>query len=65
MSAIEFPTELLELERSAWAAIQVGTLTVDQAQAVHAGVVAFATEAGLARIDVEMGLKQAVRHAEG
>ncbi|MGW5633971.1 hypothetical protein [Streptomyces sp. NPDC003832] len=64
MATIDFPDDLLELERSAWAAIQAGTLTVDQALAVHEGVVAFATEAGLARIDVEMGLKQAVRHPE-
>ena len=65
MSAIDFPDELLELERSAWEAIQAGTLTVDQALAVHTGVVAFAKQAGLPRIDVEMGLKQTVRHPEG
>lgn len=62
---IDFPAHLLELERSAWAAIQAGTLTVDKAQAVQDAVTAFAAEAGLPRIDVEMGLKQAVRHTEG
>jgi len=59
---IDFPADLLELERSAWAAIQAGTLAPDQAAAVQAGVTAFATEAGLDRYTVEMALKKAVRH---
>lgn len=62
--SIDFPEDLLAAERTAWAAIQAGTLTADQAAAVHAGVTAFAAEAGLERLDVEMGLKRAVRHPE-
>lgn len=66
---IDFPENLLALERSAWEEIQAGALTVDTAHAVHAGIDAFvrqAKEAGaeVARIDVEMGLKKAVRHSE-
>lgn len=60
---IDFPDDLIELERSAWAEIQRGELTVDTARAVHEGIAAFAAEAGLARLDVEMGLKRVVRHA--
>lgn len=62
--AINFPDDLIELERSAWAAIQAGTLTVDQALAVQQRITAFAAETGQARIDVEMALKRAVRHPE-
>ncbi|MFF7190852.1 hypothetical protein ACFZAR_37825 [Streptomyces sp. NPDC008222] len=64
MTAFDFPAKLLELERSAWAALQAGTLTADQAGAVQAGVTAFAAEAGVDRYEVEMGLKRAVRHPE-
>jgi hypothetical protein len=60
----DFPADLIALERAAWSAAQEGTLTADQAAAVHAGVVAFAEEAGLERLDVEMGLKKTVRHPE-
>lgn len=68
--AIELPDSLIALERSAWEEIQKGALTVDTAHAVHQGIDAFvqqAKEAGnpVARIDVEMGLKKAVRHGEG
>jgi hypothetical protein len=31
---------------------------------VHEGVTVFAEQAGIGRYDVEMGLKQAVRHGE-
>jgi hypothetical protein len=64
VATIDFPADLLELERSAWAAIQAGTLTTDQALAVHAATVAFSEQAGLSRLDVEMGLKRVVRHPE-
>jgi hypothetical protein len=60
----DFPDDLLELERSAWAAIQAGTLTVDQADAVQAGITAYAEAARLDRYKVEMALKRAVRHGE-
>lgn len=65
MADIDFPDDLIELERSAWTAIQTRTLTTEQAAAVQARVTEYATEAGLPRVDVEMGLKRAVRHAEG
>lgn len=64
MASIEFPDHLIALERSAWAQIQRGELTVETARAVHEGIAKFAAEAGLARLDVEMGLKRAVRHPE-
>jgi hypothetical protein len=64
VATIDFPDSLLALERTAWEEIQAGRLTVDTAQAVHEAVGAFAEQAGVARIDVEMGLKKAVRHAE-
>lgn len=62
MTAIDFPDDLIELERSAWAEIQRGVLTTAAAQAVHDAVAAHAEETGLARIDIEMGLKRIVRH---
>ncbi|MGW6747615.1 hypothetical protein [Streptomyces sp. NPDC055006] len=64
MADIEFPDDLIALERSAWEAIQAGTLTVDTAIAVQQAVTAFAVEAGQPRIDVEMALKKKVRHPE-
>ncbi|MGY1579121.1 hypothetical protein [Streptomyces sp. MN13] len=64
MADIDIPDDLLELERSAWAAQQAGTLTPDMAAAVQARVTEYAAEAGLSRYDVEMALKRAVRHAE-
>ncbi|MFF0736936.1 hypothetical protein ACFYVK_35645 [Streptomyces chartreusis] len=64
MTDTDFPDNLIALERSAWEEQQRGALTVATAQAVHAAVGAFAEESGLARIDVEMRLKQAVRHGD-
>ncbi|MFE9432288.1 hypothetical protein ACFYNA_15020 [Streptomyces sp. NPDC006640] len=61
--AIDLPPDLIELERSAWAEIQAGELTVPTALAVHEGIAAFAEEAQLPRLDIEMGLKKVVRHA--
>jgi hypothetical protein len=58
---IDFPPHLLDLERAAWAEIQRGALTVATAQAVHEAVSEYAAEAGLRRIDVELGLKRQVR----
>ena len=62
--AIELPDDLVALERSAWEAIQAGTLTVPTALAVHEGTVAFAAQSGESRLDIEMQLKRAVRHPE-
>ncbi|MFI1166598.1 hypothetical protein ACH4UM_24080 [Streptomyces sp. NPDC020801] len=61
---IDFPEDLLQLERSAWDAHRQGALTIEQAAAVQAGVTAFAEASGLDRYEVEMGLKRAVRHPE-
>lgn len=61
MTAFNFPDTLLAAERTAWAAIQAGTLTTDQAAVVHDGIAAFAAESGLPRIEVEEALKRAVR----
>jgi hypothetical protein len=61
----DFPAPLLELERSAWEEIQAGRLTVNAAAAVQAAVTEFAAAGGHDRYAVEMGLKKAVRHAEG
>jgi hypothetical protein len=63
---IDFPDTLIALETTAWEQIQAGTLTVPTAHAVHAAVGEWAEAAGIGRYEVEMGLKQAVRHpAEG
>lgn len=63
MADIDFPDDLIELERSAWAAIQAGTLTAGQASAVQDRITEWATGAGLDRHTAEMALKKAVRHA--
>ncbi|MGW5123328.1 hypothetical protein ACWEQ7_04535 [Streptomyces sp. NPDC004069] len=65
MATIDFPADLLDLERAAWEAQQQGTLTPDQAAAVQQAVTEFAGASGLDRHQVEMGLKRAVRHPEG
>jgi len=64
VSDIDFPDDLVQLERTAWEAAQRGELTAEQAAAVQAGVSAFAEEAGLDRYTVEMALKRRVRHPE-
>ncbi|MET9550506.1 hypothetical protein ABZY36_35170 [Streptomyces sp. NPDC006627] len=62
--AIELPDDLIALERSAWAEIQAGTLTVETAQAVQERITAFAAESGESRLAVETELKRQVRHPE-
>jgi hypothetical protein len=62
VALIDFPDDLIALERTAWAEIQAGRLTVDTARAVHEAVGAFAEQAGLRRMDVELGLKTLVRY---
>lgn len=64
MADIEFPDDLIELERQAWAEIQRGELTVETAAAVQAGVTALAEQLAMNRVDVEMALKKRVRHPE-
>ena len=62
----DFPPELIELERSAWTAIQEGTLTVETALAVHEAVAAYVArdDVDASRYDVEQKLKRYVRHPE-
>lgn len=62
--AIELSDDLIELERTAWAEIQAGALTVESALAVHEATVAHAEATGQRRMDVEMALKKHVRHPE-
>jgi hypothetical protein len=62
VATIDFPDDLIALERAAWEQIQAGGLTVEAARAVQERIAEFAAEAGLERIDVETGLKRAVRH---
>jgi hypothetical protein len=62
VASIEFPEDLIALARTSWAEIQRGELTVDTARAVHEAVTAFAEQAGLRRMDVELGLKTLVRY---
>lgn len=64
MADIDFPDDLIELERSAWAEIQAGRLTIATAGAVQAAATEFAAKTGTGRYDVEMALKKAVRHVE-
>ncbi len=61
---IDFPDELLAAELEAWTAIQERRLTVPIALAVHQGIAAYVArdDVDVTRLDVEMGLKKAVRH---
>lgn len=62
----DLPTELIELERSAWTEIQAGELTVETALAVHEAVAAYVAREDVdeTRLAVEMQLKRHVRHPE-
>ncbi|MFF1684565.1 hypothetical protein [Streptomyces sp. NPDC058254] len=62
MADIDFPDDLIALERSAWTEIQEGQLTVPTALAVQQGITTFAETSKLDRIAVGMGLKKRVRH---
>jgi hypothetical protein len=64
VSDIEFPDDLIALERTAWEELQAGRLTVATANAVQDAITAHAKAAGMSRYEVEMALKRAVRHAE-
>lgn len=65
MANIDFPDDLIELERTAWEQIQAGRLTIETALAVREGIAQYVAREDVeaSRIDVEMGLKRAVRHA--
>jgi hypothetical protein len=62
VSDIEYPSDLINLETTAWQEIQAGRLTLTTAGAVQAAITTYAAEAGLDRYTVEMGLKKTVRH---
>lgn len=64
MPTIDFPDDLIALERAAWEQIQAGGLTVETARAVQERISVFAAEAGLERLAVETELKRVVRHPE-
>ena len=64
MAIIDFPEDLIALERSAWEEIQAGALTVDTAAKVQERLTAFAADKGIDRHAAEMGLKRVVRHGE-
>ncbi|MFJ4974230.1 hypothetical protein ACIP6X_02565 [Streptomyces coeruleorubidus] len=64
MSDIEFPDDLIALERAAWEEHRAGRLTVATANAVQDAITAHAEAVGMSRVEVEMALKRAVRHAE-
>jgi hypothetical protein len=64
VSDIDFPADLIELERSAWEAAQRSELTAEQAGEVQAAVTAHAEASGLDRYTVEMALKRIVRHPD-
>ncbi|MGW2082474.1 hypothetical protein ACWCOW_37145 [Streptomyces sp. NPDC001939] len=59
MAVVDFPDDLIELERSAWEQIRACALTVDSAFAVQQAVTNFAAEVGQPRIDVENGTQEA------
>ncbi|MET9521550.1 hypothetical protein [Streptomyces coeruleorubidus] len=64
MSDIEFPDDLIALEHAAWEEHRAGRLTVATANAVQDAITAHAKAVGMPRVEVEMTLKRAVRHAE-
>ncbi|MFJ7176386.1 hypothetical protein ACIQXA_08260 [Streptomyces massasporeus] len=63
MSDIEFPDALIALERTAWEEHRAGRLTVATANAVQDAITQHAKAVGMPRVEVEMALKRAVRHA--
>ncbi|MEU2100378.1 hypothetical protein ABZ741_39070 [Streptomyces globisporus] len=64
MADIDIPAHLIELESAAWAEQQQGALTLAAADAVQAAYREHAATAGVSRLELEMAVKQAVRHPE-
>ncbi|MFJ2851298.1 MULTISPECIES: hypothetical protein [Streptomyces] len=64
MADIDIPAHLIELESAAWAEQQQGALTYAAANAVQAAYREHAATAGVSRLDLEMAVKQAVRHPQ-
>lgn len=62
--AIEPPNELIELEKTAWAEIQKGRLTLETANKVQDALNEYAAEHGLSRRELEQAVKTAARHSE-
>ncbi|MFE5963179.1 hypothetical protein [Streptomyces rubiginosohelvolus] len=64
MADIDIPAHLIDLESAAWAEQQQGALTYAAADAVQAAYREHAAAAGVSRLELEMAVKQAVRHPE-
>ncbi|WP_405944774.1 hypothetical protein [Streptomyces sp. NBC_00932] len=62
--ATDIPEDLIELERSAWAEIQEGRLTVETAAAVQARIRELADGNPQQRLRIEEAVKKAVRYPE-
>ncbi|MEW2312180.1 hypothetical protein AB0918_26700 [Streptomyces sp. NPDC006864] len=65
MADIDIPAHLIDLESAAWAGQQQGALTFAAADAVQAAYREHAAaNPGVSRLDLEMAVKQAVRHPQ-
>lgn len=62
--ATDIPEDLIELERSAWAEIQEGRLTVETAAAVQARIRELADGNPQRRLEIEEAVKKFVRYPE-
>ncbi|MFF4858696.1 hypothetical protein ACFY2N_27835 [Streptomyces rubiginosohelvolus] len=65
MADIDIPPHLIDLESAAWAEQQQGALTYAAADAVQAAYREHAAATGVSRLNLEMAVKQAVRHPAG
>ncbi|MFJ3940817.1 hypothetical protein [Streptomyces parvus] len=64
MADIDIPAHLIDLESAAWTEQQQGALTFAAADAVQAAYREHAAATGVSRLELEMAVKQAVRHPE-
>ncbi|MGW6718045.1 hypothetical protein [Streptomyces sp. NPDC054995] len=64
MADIDIPAHLIDLESAAWAQQQQGALTYAAADAVQAAYREHAAATGVSRLELEMAVKQAVRHPQ-
>ncbi len=64
MANIDIPAHLIDLESAAWAEQQQGALTYAAAEAVQTAYREHAAATGVSRLEMEMAVKQAVRHPE-
>ncbi|MGW6467020.1 hypothetical protein [Streptomyces rubiginosohelvolus] len=65
MADIDIPAHLIDLESAAWAEQQQGALTYAAADAVQAAYREHAAATGVSRLNLEMAVKQTVRHPAG